>query len=166
MKTKSQKQTELNKGKKLLEKSQTLVFTDFTKLTAEELRRLRSELKKTGAEYLVIKKRLLGLILKEKGIDFDTKSHKVSMGTVFSEKDIENGLGTVVKFFSGLEDGKKKILGGFDVNNKALLEAEKVLMIGNLPPKEIILAQLLGMIQAPISSLLYIFQERSKKITA
>lgn len=164
MKTKLQKQTELTKGKKLLEKSQTLVFTDFGKLTAEELRRLRSELKATGADYLVIKKRLLAIMLKEKGIDFDTKSHKVSMGTVFSEKDLENGLGTVVKFFSGLEGGKSKILGGFDINNKVLVEAERVLMIGNLPPKEILLSQLLGMIQAPISSLLYVFEERSKKI--
>jgi len=65
--TKAQKQEELKRAKVLLDKSQALIFTDFTKIPAESIRKLRIDLKNSGANFLVIKKRLLGLLLKEKG---------------------------------------------------------------------------------------------------
>ena len=68
MKTKSQKQNELNEGKKLLEKSQVLIFTDFSKVKTKDVRNLRQQLKEVQAKYFVIKKRLLGILLKEQGI--------------------------------------------------------------------------------------------------
>src|SRR3989344_2749768 len=103
MKTKAQKTVELAKAKKLLDKSQALIFTDFTKVSAEDIRKLRIELKKLGANYLVIKKRLLGLLLKEQGIDVDLKQFKISVGTIFSEKGPDSVAGPAFKFFSGLE---------------------------------------------------------------
>ena len=59
MKTKVQKTEELTRAKALLEKSRALIFADFSKITAEDTRKLRTELKKSGANFLVIKKRLL-----------------------------------------------------------------------------------------------------------
>ncbi len=168
MKSKAQKQTEFEKAKKLLEKSQTLVLTDFSRVKVNELRQLRKALRELGADYMVIKKRLLGILLKEKGIEFDSKSHKLSIGAIYSNKHIEEISGPIVKFFNNLGEEIKaaeKILGGYHVGDKVFIEAGHVVMIGNLPPREILLAQLLGLIQAPISSLLYLFQERSKKIT-
>lgn len=167
MKTKSQKQSELEKVKKLLEKSQTLVLTDFSRIKVNSLRELRKSLREQGADYMVIKKRLLGLMLKEKGIEFDSKSHKLSIGAIYSDKHIEEISGPIVKFFGNLGEEIKaaeKILGGYHVGDKVFIEAGHVVMIGNLPPKEILLAQLLGLIQAPISSLLYLMKEKSKKI--
>ncbi len=163
MKSRQQKQEELKKGKELLEKSQFLIFTDFTKITAESLRRLRRELKEVGANFLVIKKRLLNILLKEKGLDFDTTKHKISMGTVFAP-DIEKSAGSVFKLFKELGVEKEKILGGYDVKNKTAIEPEKVLMIGQLPSREVLLAQLAGMIAAPIRSFLYVLKEKSKMV--
>ncbi len=173
MKTKAQKQIELNKAKELLEKSTALVFADFTKIAAEAVRKFRMELKKNGANMLLIKKRLLGLLFKEKGIDIDLAKFKVSIGMIFSEKGTEMAAGTTFKFFSGLEvpEGGDKnmwvghLLGGYDLVGKSPIDAAQIVMIGKLPPREVLLAQLLGMILAPIKSLLYILDQKAKATT-
>jgi len=131
---------------------------------------LRQELKKGGNPLLVIKKRLLGLILKEKGIEFDSREFKTSVGTVFVS-NLENAASSIYKFFKGLETDKKidvkageKILGGYDLKEKSAIDAARIVFIGQLPPREILLAQLLGMIAAPIKSLLYILDQKAKKV--
>ena len=170
MKTRAQKETELANARELFEKSEALIFADFTKITAENLRKLRIELKKSGANFLVIKKRILGILLKEKGIDVDLKQFKTSVGTIFSEVDTEHIAGPAYKFFSGMEvpEGQakdvwiKKILAGYNLVAKAPMNAEEIIYIGKLPPREVVLAQLLGMLAAPIRSFLYVLDEKSK----
>jgi large subunit ribosomal protein L10 len=170
MKTKAQKSEELKKAKVLLEKSRALVFADFSKVTAEDVRKLRGELRKSGASFLVIKKRLLGLLLKEKGINADLKQFKISVGTIFAEGDIEKAASPAYKFFSTLAvpDGGAKdvwvkhLLGGYDMKSAALVDAQQIVYIGKLPPREVVLAQLLGMLTAPIRSLLYVLDQKSK----
>jgi large subunit ribosomal protein L10 len=170
MKTRAQKGEELKKAKTLLDKSQALVFADFTKISAEDLRKLRTELKKSNANFLVIKKRLLALLLKEKGIDTDLKQFKTSVGTIFSEGDSERIAGPAFKFFSSLEVPEggakdmwvKKILSGYDIKTNAPMDAAQIVYIGKLPPREVLLAQLLGMLASPIRSFMYLLDQKSK----
>ena len=170
MKTRAQKEEELANARVLFEKSEALIFADFTKITAENLRKLRIELKKSGANFLVIKKRILGILLKEKGIDVDLKQFKTSVGTIFSEVDTEHIAGPAFKFFSGMEvpEGEakdvwvKKILAGYNIVAMTPMSAEDIVYIGKLPPREVVLAQLLGMLAAPIRSFLYILDEKAK----
>lgn len=171
MKTKAQKGEELKRAKQLLDKSQALVFADFTKIAAEDVRKFRAELKKIGANFLVIKKRLLGLLLKEQGVDVDLKKFKTSIGTVFSEKGTEVVAGPAFKFFSGLEVPEggdkntwvKHLLGGYDVKNNLPIDAARVVFIGKLPPREVLLTQLLWMLSAPVRSLLYLLDQKAKR---
>ena len=163
MKSKLQKQEELKKGAELFNKSQLLVFTDFNNVKNEDIRRLRSELKKLGAQFLVIKKRLLNILLKEKGIDFDARKFKASMGTIFSSAGIEEISVPIFKFFKELNLQGEKILGGYDIKGKSVIEQAKIIAIGQLPTREVLLSQLLGMISAPIRSFLYVLDQKSKR---
>jgi large subunit ribosomal protein L10 len=170
MKTKAQKGEELKKAKALLDKSQALIFADFTKITAEDIRKLRIELKKAGANFLVIKKRLLGLLLTEKGINVDLKQFKVSVGTIFSEGTSDTVAGPAYRFFKSLEVPEggdktmwvKKLLGGYDIASNSIMDANLVASIGQLPPREILLAQLFGMLSAPLKSFMYLLDQKSK----
>jgi len=170
MKTKAQKIEELKKAKALLERSQALIFADFTKIAAEDVRKFRAELKKMDANFLVIKKRLLALLLKERGIGVDLKQFKISVGTIFSEKGIDATAGPAFRFFSGLEVPEggdkqtwiKHLLGGYDVKGNAPVDATQVVFIGKLPPREVLLAQLFGMLAAPIRSFMYLLDQKSK----
>ena len=171
MKTKTQKGEELKEGKKLLEKSQILIFTDFSKVATADIRKLRQQLSEVKAKYFVIKKRLLGLLLKEQGIELDVKGLGSQIGTIFSESDVEKASAPVYKFFYGIggdtkatrAESIKKIVGAYDLKKKNFIEAKDVVFIGQLPPREVLLGQLFGMIAAPISSLLYVLNERAKQ---
>jgi large subunit ribosomal protein L10 len=170
MKTRAQKEQELAHARELFDKSEALIFADFTHITAENLRKLRIELKKADANFLVIKKRILGILLKEKGIEIDLQQFKTSVGTIFSTADAEHIAGPAFKFFStmAVPDGAakdvwiKKILAGYDINAKSSMDAQQIIYIGKLPPREVVLAQLLGMLAAPIRSFMYILDQKSK----
>ncbi|MBI4094503.1 MAG: 50S ribosomal protein L10 [Candidatus Liptonbacteria bacterium] len=164
MKSRAHKQEELAKGKELLDKSRFLLFADLSKVSTEALRKLRKELRGAGAQLMVIKKRLLGLIAKERGMAFDPKTHKLQLGTVFAP-EAEQSSAAIFRFFKELGEEKTKILGGYDIGERKVLGAEMVQMIGALPPREALLTQLAGTLAAPIRSFLYVLQERSKKMT-
>ncbi|KKU14492.1 MAG: hypothetical protein UX23_C0015G0011 [Parcubacteria group bacterium GW2011_GWB1_45_9] len=111
MKTKAQKEVEVSEAKELLKKSDALVFVDFNKVSAEDLRNLRREVRAAGNSMLVLKKRLLGVALKEKGIEFDSKQFAGSLGTVFSGQGLETASSAVYKFFSSLGEDKEAKVG-------------------------------------------------------
>lgn len=171
MKSKTQKQEEMNEARELLEKSHALVFTDVTKITAENIRRFRRDLAQVDADFFVIKKRLLGIVLKEKGIDADLGQFKTSVGTIFSRGDIEAIAAPAFGFFSKLEVPEggakdvwvKHLLGGYDIAKQESFDGAQLVYIGKLPPREVVLAQLLGMLSAPIRSFLYVLDQKSKQ---
>lgn len=170
MKTKAQKSEEMKKAKALLDKSEALIFADFTQISAENIRKFRNELKKTGSNFLVIKKRLLGLLLKERGIDANLNQFKVSVGTIFSEKGTDTIAGPAFRFMSSLEVPEggdktmwvKHLLGGYDLKGNAAVDAAQVVYIGKLPPREVLLAQLLGQLAAPLRSFMYLLDQKAK----
>lgn len=168
MKTKSQKRAEMEKGRRLLEASRAVLLFDFGEVKTADLRRLREALKKSGGSVLVIKKRLLGLLFKEKNLELSLGDIKVPLGAVFAS-NLEEAAGLIYRFFVDLEKDKKvgaakvKLLGGYDLAKKEFIPAEQAVFIGQLPPREVLLAQLIGMLAAPIRSLLYLLSERSKQ---
>ncbi len=172
MKTKAQKNEELTKGRELLKQSQAVLLMDFSKVKTADLKKLRQELKAAGNPLLVIKKRLLGVLLKDHAMEFQGGDFKAPVGAVFATS-LEAAASSVYKFFSGLEKDKKldvsasvKILGGYDLVMKTQIPQERLVMIGKLPSREVLLAQLLGMLAAPIRSFLYVLDQKSKVETA
>jgi large subunit ribosomal protein L10 len=163
MKTKAQKQEAVEKAGELIEKSNVLIYTDFGGVTVEDTKKLRRALREIGAQMFVLKKRLLGVAMKEKGHSFDPKAYSASVGAVFAPDGIESASGTVVKFFKERKLEKDKVLGGYDIAAKQPLEKDFVLMIGNLPSRDVLLGQFLGMLSAPVRSFLYILKQKSEQ---
>lgn len=170
MKTKAQKQTDLAAAKAKLAKSQTLLFADFGKMSAEDMRKLRREMQTSGAAFAVVKKRLLNVLFKEQGIDYDARGMDGQIGTIFAEGAIDTVSGPLYRFLNSLGTDQKtreaavqRILGAYDLGAKSAIERETVMRIGTLPPREILLAQLFGMLAAPIRAFLYILDQKSKQ---
>lgn len=170
MKTKAQKQEDLKKAKDRLTKSKTLLFADFAKMPAEDLRKLRREMTSAGASFSVVKKRLLNVLFKQEGIDYDARAFDGSVGTIFAEGTVDTVSGPLYRFLHAIgadakarEESVKRILGGYDLGAKSALDAATVTRIGTLPPREVLLAMLLGMLAAPIHSFLYLLDQKSKQ---
>jgi large subunit ribosomal protein L10 len=160
-KTKAQKLQAVKEGIEALKQSETVILTDFTGLSANEMNALRQLLRSAGAVFKVLKKRLLKFVFEKEKIEFDPEKMEGQAGVVFSKKDLAETAGLVYKFSKTKE--ALKILGGFDVKEKKFIEAAEIKKIGSLPSREVLLAQLLGMLTAPIRQFLFILNERAKK---
>jgi len=166
MKTKQQKAKQIEEGVNLLQENKNLVFVDFSGMNVEDLSLLRKILKGFGAKFKVIKKRLMRIIFEKSGVDFNPEQFESQLGIIFSDRDISEIAGPVYKFYKDKDLAKKgfKILGAYDLLSKKFLEAETVIKIGQLPSREVLLSQLVGVLSAPIRMLMYVINERAKKV--
>lgn len=149
----------------MIGRSQVLIFADFSGTPTAGIRRLKNELKKVGAQFKVVKKRLLALAFNNAGVDFDPTQFESQVGTIFASGELLSVAGPVYKFSKDLAKTKKnfQILGVYDLAQKAFLNPEQFVTIAKLPPREVLLAQLVGVLSAPIRAFIYVVDELSKR---
>lgn len=162
MKTKEQKKEAIDEARELLGQSNNLSFVDFTGVSVGDIQTLRRKLMPIGAKLKVIKKKLLRIVLEKSNIDLNPEQFDAQLGTIFSTADINEVIPPIFKFFKEKEKKGFKILGAYDLDNKKFMDAELVKRIGQLPSREILLAQLLGMLSAPIRMFMYVLDQKSK----
>ncbi len=163
MLTKQQKIKSVGEAEKILDQNKTLIFVDFNGTKVEDLRKLKRTLRELGAQLKVIKKKLFRIAFQNKKIDFNPEQFDFQVGAVFSDKDISEVSGPVYKFFKEVEKKGFKILGAYDLSVNNFFDAEMVKKIGQLPSREILLAQLVGVIMARIKMLMYVLDQKSKQ---
>ncbi len=164
MKTKSQKQEALKEAQKLMDENQNIVFVDFTGTSVENIRSLRRTLGELGAKMKVVKKKLLRVAFEKKSIDFNPEQFESHIASIFSSKDISEVAPPVYKFFKENEKKGFNILGTYDLVNKSFISEEMTKRIGQLPSREILLGQLVGMLAAPMRMFLYVLDQKSKMV--
>lgn len=160
-KTKVQKAEAVKLGEKDLKDSRFLVFADFASTSNEDLKAFRRQIRAIDAKFTVLKKRLLGVVLKNSGIEFNPKQFTGQAGTIFAKGDISDIAQVAYKFSKDHQNFK--LLGGLDLAKKESLSQETVVAIGKLPSREVLLAQVLGGITGPMRKLMIGLQEVGKK---
>ncbi|MDP2696122.1 MAG: 50S ribosomal protein L10 [bacterium] len=165
MLTREQKKEYIDLGSKMAQKSKAIIFADFSGVGVGDLHQLKSELKKLGASFKVIKKRLLKLALQDAGIDVDPTQFDAQVGTVFVDGELVSVAGPVYAFSKKLAKEKKgfKVLGAYDAVEKSVLDADQFVIIANLPSREVLLAQVIGMVTGSLRGFMYIIDQLSKK---
>jgi len=161
MKTKKQKIKAVEAALENLKKSQTVIIADFTGIGANEMNYFRRTLKSIGAIFRVVKKRLLKFIFEKEGMIFDPEKFVGQTGVIFSPKDLTETAGKVYEFAKTKKD-LFKFLGGFDILEKKFIEGADVKKIGQLPPRAVLLGQLVGMLSAPIRKFMFVLNEKGR----
>lgn len=167
MKTKAQKKEQIEQGISDLQSNASVIVTDFTGLSVNEVNTFRRALQSAGAKLSLVKKRLLRLMLEHVGVTFDTNTFEGQTAVVFSPSEMLDVATIVARFAKQLPPKQRpffKILGGFEIGTKRYVEAVEVSALGNLPPREVLIGQFVGMVASPIRSLLFVLSERVKKI--
>ena len=165
--TKEQKGSLIEKATKKLNESRVAVFAEFNKVTVEDFKRLRRDLKKAGADVKVLKKTLLDIALKSLGAAFNPLSAKTQLATVFAKGDIASVAGIIHKFSKELVKTKKGELGvmaAYDLAEKRLVDANEFKAIATLPSREVLLAQVAMMLTMPLKQLMMVLNEKAKKV--
>lgn len=131
-----------------------------TGLTVATVRELRRSIRKAGGEYKIAKNTLAKLAVR--GTEFSglEPSFKGPTGIVFGYSDPVAVAKVLVKFVEG--NDKVSISGG--VLERQVLGADSVKALADLPSREVLLAQLLGLLQAPATQLLRTIQEPGARL--
>lgn len=132
-----------------IENSAAMFLTDYRGLRVIESEALRRKLRDVGAEYKVVKNTLFELAM---GGNVDDTLKQVLAGPTaiaFVSKDPVAGAKALQEFMR--EHKAMSVKGGLVEGQ--FLTPERVTALSKIPPKEVLIAQMLGSIQAPLSGL-------------
>jgi large subunit ribosomal protein L10 len=130
-------------------------LTDFTGLNVKRITDLRARLRRQGVEYLVVKNTLAqralgGLDLPDVGEFFTGPTGLVIGG------DDPVAAAKVLEEFAREHDNRPAMKAGV-VDGRAV-SAEEIGRLAKLPPRDVLLAQMAGALEAPISQLAFLLQ--------
>ncbi len=131
-------------------KSNVIILTDYRGLPTEQMTVLRRKLQETGSEIRVVKNTLARFAVEKAGKQGLAGSLKGPMAVAFGYKDIVSPVKTLTEFTRD-PAVSLKITGGF--LGDRTLTPEEVASLATLPPREVLLARVLGQIKSPVTSL-------------
>ncbi|QQG45631.1 MAG: 50S ribosomal protein L10 [Candidatus Sungiibacteriota bacterium] len=160
MLTKSQKQKIVEDLTDKFKRTKIAIFSDFRGISVAKSQNLRRLLKKIEAEYRVAKKTLLDRVLEKLGLNLKTKSMEGEISVTFGYGDEINSAKTLFKF--GKENETFKILGG--ILGERILNAQEVIALAKLPPREVLLSKLVSVLSSPIQGLVTVLGENIRNL--
>ncbi len=143
-----------------LRSAKSVVLVEYKGLTVEKVTELRNKCREAGVEYKVYKNSLMGFAFKELGYgDFNVNLEgpnalAISFNDEVSAAKVTNDFAKTsndtVKLKAGIAEGK-------------ILNADEVKALASIPAREILIAQLAGVLQGNIRNLAYMLDQVSKK---
>jgi large subunit ribosomal protein L10 len=147
--TKKRKKELVAQYNDLLERSQALILTDYQGLNVAQITKLRSQIRQASGAYYVTKNTLVKLALEQAGLSVPAEwlEGPTAIGFCFDQ------VPTIAKIITDFADESDllAIKGGF-LGDRAVGEA-KVKTLASLPSTEVLQAQVLGALAAPMSGL-------------
>ncbi len=144
MKTRKQKQDDLNALTEQFKKSNTALVIGFNKLTVSKDQQLRNQLREIGVKYQVVKNKIAGLAVKDEKYAEELQGYLKGMtGIAFSENDpvtLSKTLSKFVKDNAEIFSFKVGLVEGKVVDLKAVEE------IASLPSKEVLISKIMYLI--------------------
>jgi large subunit ribosomal protein L10 len=133
-----------------LEESPAIFLTDFSGLDVKSMTVLRDELRKSGAEYLVVKNRLVRLALQETDLPDISEWLIGPTGVILGHTGPVEAAKAVADFAKDHDDKPVFKVG---VLENSVLDASQIERLAKLPNRETLLAMLAGALEAPMAAL-------------
>ncbi len=144
----------------LAKDAKSIVLVDYRGLTVAQATELRNNVRTAGGTYKVYKNRLMKIAFDNLGINFPASDFEGTTAVLFHSTDEvapakialdgSKKFGNNLKLKSGYVSGKY-----FDLN--------EITALANIPSREVLVAQLLGMLTNPMRSLAVAVSEIAKK---
>lgn len=131
-----------------LKDAKSIVFVDYRGITVSEDTAMRKEFRENGVSYKVFKNRLLVRALNDLGITgYDAKMFEGTTAVAFSEDEVNPA-----KIFCKHQKEIDKMAVKFGIVNGQIIDKNQVEELAKIPSKEVLIAMLLGTLNAPISA--------------
>jgi len=142
-----------------LNASPFLFVTDYTGLKVAQFAELRTRLYNVGAKCQVVKNSFLRLAIKEAGLP-ELGELAGQTAIVTGDKDVAAAAKVIKTFASEFQKPTVKV----GVVDRLVVSKEQIQTIADLPSREVLLATLLGTLQAPASQLVRLLNEPASQL--
>ena len=142
----NQKKEEVTKLANKIKEAKLVLLTDYRGINVEDVTGLRADLRKSNAEYSVIKNNITRRALAEAGIEGLEDKLVGPTAVIMSNEDYLEPSKTIYEFTKNNE--YYKIKGG--VIEGKVMNAEEIITLAKLPSKETLLSMLAGALLANI----------------
>lgn len=136
-----------------LENSDGALLTEYRGLDVPALAALRSELRAAGGEYKIYKNTLVRIAAREQDLDLDELLTGPTAVAFVNAKD-DGSAGDPAAVAKALKDFAKSnenlVLKGGVVDG-AILSADDIKALAELPSRDVLLSQIAGLLQAPLA---------------
>lgn len=146
--------------KELLQNSKTVILVDFKGLTVAEDTAFRAKLREAGVKYSVVKNTYLRVAAKELGLEAIEPALAENTAIACAPEDPV----AVAKVVSEFVKSTKKLKIKTAILDGAVIDAAQVKALADLPPKEVLLAKMLGSMQAPVTGFVRVLNGTLSKV--
>ena len=145
-----------------VDRAPVMYLTDFTGLNVKAMTQLRRTLRDSGAEYVVVKNRLAKRVLADvDGFPDVAEGLTGPTGMVFGYEDIVAAAKALSDF---AKEHDKRPVFKLGVMDHKVLAPEQIDKLASLPPKEQLLAELAGAMEAPMAALAAALQAKVQEM--
>lgn len=142
----SEKEAVVHEVSALAAKAQTLVMAEYRGITVADLTALRVQARSKGVTLSVLKNTLARRAVT--GTSFEVGADQMTGPLIYSFSEDAVAAAKVVADFS--KTNAKLVIRGGVYSGKSL-DVDGVKQLANIPTKEVLLSQLLGLMQSPVS---------------
>lgn len=136
------------------ERSQGIVFADYRGLKVKELQQLRTNLRAKGGELHIVKNTLFRIAA---GSDIENIPAELHNGTTAYAFLYQNESDCAKELFDFAKSSKKLEVKGGYIGGKSF-SAAGIEALSKLPPRDVLIAQVIGAIAAPLSNLVGVIE--------
>lgn len=140
--------------KELISTSKCTILVDFCGLTVAQDTALRRKMREAGVHYNVVKNTLLRIAAQEAGIEGLEPSLEKNTAIAVSPEDPV----AVAKVICDFAKENKELKVKVGILDGQVIDAEAIKALASLPPKEVLIAKMLGSMNAPISGFVNVLQ--------
>lgn len=148
------KQQVVTEIKEAIQNSKSISIVEYRGLNVSDLTELRSKFRAEGVNYKVYKNTMVNIALKELGYEGYEEYLKGPNGFVFSNEDMVAGPRIAVNF----SKDKNNLVIKAGIIDGQVVDAEGVKALAKLPTREVLIAQVLGGLNAPIQGFANVLQ--------